>query len=364
MADSAQVAVVRRLYEARGDPDVIRQVLSPDVRWEVVEGFPHGAVYVGLDDVLRNFFGRLFQVFESFVWLTFARRGRSTCALSDMASRTKKPHFVPAAYLQFWDSTGTPQGRESKVWWCDGKQCLLQRIGNVAVQAGLYSTKNPIEAEAYFGEFEVDWAKLVTQLLSGRVPRAEILASLLLLQSSYFLLRNPKFRKNDPAERIDVYKLAVEGFWREVLMAGHVPKNIADAQAKLLRTWSCHLLRAQKESWITSDNPVLLLTIGKTTPAIMFLPITPDWAVLALRAEAAKLSSGKITAQDTEYLNSYATINSIRHVFSKSKLSDGEIASVGKWIHRRPKTDNWISGEQIHVEPFRYPVLGMTLGFL
>jgi AIPR protein len=35
MLDSAQVAVVRRLYEARGNPEVIRQVLAPDVRWEV-----------------------------------------------------------------------------------------------------------------------------------------------------------------------------------------------------------------------------------------------------------------------------------------------------------------------------------------
>jgi hypothetical protein len=59
--DSAQVAVVRRLYEARGNPEVIRQVLAPDVRWEVVEGFPYSGVYVGLDDVLHNFFGRLFQ---------------------------------------------------------------------------------------------------------------------------------------------------------------------------------------------------------------------------------------------------------------------------------------------------------------
>ncbi len=29
-------------------------------RWEVVDGFPYGAVYVGLDSVLRDFFGRLF----------------------------------------------------------------------------------------------------------------------------------------------------------------------------------------------------------------------------------------------------------------------------------------------------------------
>ena len=91
MADSAQVAVVRRLYEARGDPDVIRQVLSPDVRWEVVEGFPHGAVYVGLDDVLRNFFGRLFQAFESFVAVgsEFFESGDQVIALGTYTGRAK-----------------------------------------------------------------------------------------------------------------------------------------------------------------------------------------------------------------------------------------------------------------------------------
>ncbi len=29
------IAVVRRLYEARGNPEIIRQLLAPDVRWEV-----------------------------------------------------------------------------------------------------------------------------------------------------------------------------------------------------------------------------------------------------------------------------------------------------------------------------------------
>ena len=61
MADSAQVAVVRRLYEARGDPDVIRQVLSPDVRWEVVEGFPYSDVYLGFE----NFVAKGSEFFES-----------------------------------------------------------------------------------------------------------------------------------------------------------------------------------------------------------------------------------------------------------------------------------------------------------
>src|SRR4029434_2172091 len=92
MADSAQVAVVRRLYEARGDPNVIRQVLSPDVRWEVVEGFPHGAVYVGLDDVLRNFFGRLFEDFDEFVanGSEFFESGERVIALGTYSGRVRR----------------------------------------------------------------------------------------------------------------------------------------------------------------------------------------------------------------------------------------------------------------------------------
>src|SRR5262245_34247701 len=67
MADSPNVSIVRRLYQARGNPEVIRQVLGREVRWEVVDGFPYGAVYEGLDSVLHDFFGRLFTDFDEFV---------------------------------------------------------------------------------------------------------------------------------------------------------------------------------------------------------------------------------------------------------------------------------------------------------
>jgi ketosteroid isomerase-like protein len=56
-------AVVRRLYEARGNPEIVRQMLAPDVRWEVVPGFPHSDVYLGLAGV-GDFFTRLFSDFE------------------------------------------------------------------------------------------------------------------------------------------------------------------------------------------------------------------------------------------------------------------------------------------------------------
>jgi hypothetical protein len=37
--------IVRALYEARGNLEVIREVLAPDVRWDVIEGFPYSDVW-------------------------------------------------------------------------------------------------------------------------------------------------------------------------------------------------------------------------------------------------------------------------------------------------------------------------------
>ena len=84
------IAVVRRLYEARGNPEVIRQVLAPDVCWEVVAGFPHSDVYHGLSGVV-DFFTRLFGDFEE--WRTepseFFEIGDHVIAIGTYSARAK-----------------------------------------------------------------------------------------------------------------------------------------------------------------------------------------------------------------------------------------------------------------------------------
>jgi uncharacterized protein len=62
-AESKNIVAVRRLYEARGNPDIVNTLLAPDVRWEVVEGFPFSGIYQGLKGV-ADFFTRLFGDFE------------------------------------------------------------------------------------------------------------------------------------------------------------------------------------------------------------------------------------------------------------------------------------------------------------
>jgi uncharacterized protein len=66
-------------------------VLAPDICWEVVEGFPYSGVYVGLDNVLHDFFGRLFQDFDSFVAMgsEFFESGDRVIALGAYTGRAK-----------------------------------------------------------------------------------------------------------------------------------------------------------------------------------------------------------------------------------------------------------------------------------
>jgi uncharacterized protein len=92
MSDSPNVSVVRRLYQARGNPEVISQVLARDVRWEVVDGFPYSGVYKGLDSMLRDFFGRLFTDFDEFVadGSEFFESGERVIALGSYSGRARK----------------------------------------------------------------------------------------------------------------------------------------------------------------------------------------------------------------------------------------------------------------------------------
>jgi ketosteroid isomerase-like protein len=105
MSDSPNVSVVRRLYRARGNPEVVSQVLAGDVRWEVVDGFPYSGVYKGLDSVLRDFFGRLFTDFDEFVadGSEFFESGEHVVALGSYSGRaTKTGKTFTARFAHVW----------------------------------------------------------------------------------------------------------------------------------------------------------------------------------------------------------------------------------------------------------------------
>src|SRR5262245_45755332 len=97
-------AIVRRLYEAHGNADVIRQVLAADIRWEVVPGFPASDVYLGLQGV-SSFFTRLFKDFED--WDTepteLFEAGDRVIALGTYSARAKATgRTFKAAFAHVW----------------------------------------------------------------------------------------------------------------------------------------------------------------------------------------------------------------------------------------------------------------------
>jgi len=91
MPDSANVAVVRRFYDNLSSPEVLAQVLSPNIRWEIVPGFPYGGDYIGVDAVFRDFFGRVLSDFDD--WRTVMNElhdaGNRVLALGTYSGRAK-----------------------------------------------------------------------------------------------------------------------------------------------------------------------------------------------------------------------------------------------------------------------------------
>ena len=53
MSGADNIAVVRRMYESKGDPAVAKDVLAPDIVRDITPGFPGGGVYHGFGRLTR-----------------------------------------------------------------------------------------------------------------------------------------------------------------------------------------------------------------------------------------------------------------------------------------------------------------------
>lgn len=68
MTESSNMATVRRFYDNLGSPEVLMEVLSPTIQWEIAPRFPYGGVYSGVVAVFNDFFGRVLGDFDD--WKT------------------------------------------------------------------------------------------------------------------------------------------------------------------------------------------------------------------------------------------------------------------------------------------------------
>ena len=59
MAESNNMAIVRRFYSNLGSPEVLMELLSPTVEYDITDGFPYGGVYRGVESVFNVFFAKV-----------------------------------------------------------------------------------------------------------------------------------------------------------------------------------------------------------------------------------------------------------------------------------------------------------------
>jgi ketosteroid isomerase-like protein len=109
MTDTANITVVRRFYANLGSPELLKQVLSPTIRWEIVPGFPYGGVYLGVNAVFQDFFSRLLQDFEE--WRTEVTElfdaGDRVIALGTYSGRAKATgKRFAARFIHLWTLDG------------------------------------------------------------------------------------------------------------------------------------------------------------------------------------------------------------------------------------------------------------------
>ncbi|SFC98047.1 DUF4238 domain-containing protein [Algibacter pectinivorans] len=277
---------------------------------------------------------------------------------------TKKPHFVPATYLQFWSVDNIPNGRKSKIYVTDINGSRITSASKTGVARHFYSKTDPNKAEEYFQKFENAWTKLVKELLENKGPKPEILSCLFLLHSSQFLIRNRCFENLSEKERIEIYHNCIETYWTKTIMNNKIGKTHEESLKLIEKNWTCLLIRNKDERFITSDNPTLTLNAKGKNPAIIYIAINPKISLLALSNQVIKLKSNNVTEQDIDYLNNYTIGNCNREVYSNKPLEKESLSKIIEYMKIRPERNSTYNDKTLHLKSYDYPILGMEFSFI
>lgn len=105
MSVSVNIALVRKVYESQAAPEVLQEVMDPEVVWDITPGFPGGRVYNGLESVGRHFFGPLMEKFDAFYPVGdeyFADDEGHVFALGHYHTVTKKGNSADVRFVHIW----------------------------------------------------------------------------------------------------------------------------------------------------------------------------------------------------------------------------------------------------------------------
>ena len=103
MSDTSQIALIRKLYGARGNVNVFKSLLADDLEYDIAEGFPNGGVYRGIDTVVNDFFAFLADFDEFYAeGDEYFESGDHVIVLGRYVGVTKKGRRVQSRMAHFW----------------------------------------------------------------------------------------------------------------------------------------------------------------------------------------------------------------------------------------------------------------------
>lgn len=105
MSESSNIALARRLYDSNADPAVTKEIMAPDIVWDITPGFPFGGIYLGYDSMLNDFFGSLLPGFESFSAKAekyYATDDDHVFVLGHYHGETKTGETADARFIHLW----------------------------------------------------------------------------------------------------------------------------------------------------------------------------------------------------------------------------------------------------------------------
>ena len=101
--NTSQIALIRKLYDARGNVNIFKSLLADDLEYDIAEGFPNGGVYRGLDKTVSGFFPFLADFDEFYAkGDEYFESGDHVIVLGRYFGVTKKGRRVEARFAHFW----------------------------------------------------------------------------------------------------------------------------------------------------------------------------------------------------------------------------------------------------------------------
>ena len=249
----------------------------------------------------------------------------------------RRQHHVPVTYLQFFDQSGSPRGRQSRLYAGDGEKSFKVGVENVAVESYLYSSGDPAAAEAFFYTTERKYEQLVNSILAGE--ESPLFVSLVAMQIAMMHFRNAKYDVEGFDERIGAVDHSTTRFLYEVLLDQRNPRTQEEYIDIIDQLWALQIVHSTSDRFNTSDNPSLMFTTGdgnaKDIVALM-LPITPDRLVVLRRRAATEAISDVASKEDASRFNGLQAVAADRFVFSTEPLEPADLEAMKRLDARFP----------------------------